>query len=391
MSVDIEHVLFVQFGDFRDTYERFARGEAETYRDQLRSVDFVTGLAPERQVTVLSVGAREGYQVELAPNLRAGGRPLGTLSARAIASIFEQFSPSHLVLRTPNKGILREARRRNIRLLPCFADIFVSGGLRQAWKNRQLRHLLSGPGIPCVANHSLNASRSLVSAIGVPVEKVVPWDWSKVPSAGEAKDGLADPARPTAFFAGAMTEEKGVGDCLAAIAMLKKQGINLFMSFAGSGELGHWQNRAEALGILDRVRFLGMIPNAHVRAEMRAHDFVLVPSRHSYAEGLPNTIYEALAARSVLVVSDHPAFMGRLVPQRDCLMFRAGDPESLTYELGRALSDPTTYRRLSENAGAAHEHLYIGMEWPDLISAFLADPENRTGWVGRNALGVAVS
>ena len=39
---------------------------------------------------------------------------------------------------------------------------------------------------------------------------------------------------------------------------------------------------------------------------MSAHDIVIVPSRHDYPEGLPMTIYEALAMRTPLVVSDHP-------------------------------------------------------------------------------------
>jgi glycosyltransferase involved in cell wall biosynthesis len=43
---------------------------------------------------------------------------------------------------------------------------------------------------------------------------------------------------------------------------------------------------------------LGVIAAEPVLDEMRNSDAVVVPSRHDYSEGLPNTIFEALASRS---------------------------------------------------------------------------------------------
>jgi hypothetical protein len=42
--------------------------------------------------------------------------------------------------------------------------------------------------------------------------------------------------------------------------------------------------------------------------------------------------------------------------------------------------------RLSAAAPAALERLYIGLEWPDLVTRFLTDPENRTDWVKAHSL-----
>lgn len=378
-------ILFVQNGDYAEAYQRFAEGGAETYRDQKASVDFVASLAPKARVTTFAFGADQD-RVELAPQLWAAGGSRETFDAKQISELFDETEATHMVLRTPHVGLLREAARRNVPVLPSFADIFSSKGLRGRYRNWKLRRALQHCKAPCFSNHSLNASRSMVEALGLPANRVVPWDWSKVPLASEAKSGIADPRRPSAFFAGKLSEDKGVGDCLDAISLLRADDVMVTMSFAGSGNIPEWQARTEGLGIAEQVNFLGMIPNAQVRTRMHEHDFVIVPSRHTYAEGLTNTIYEGLASRSALVISDHPAFAGRLKADAECLVFPAMNSSALAACLKRAILDPALYRRLSENAAAAHDQLYIGMEWTALVTAFLDDPENQTGWVELNSL-----
>lgn len=381
----MKRILFIQNGDYRAAYHRFAQGGDETYRDQKRSVDYVADLAPEAYVSTASF-TDEAYHSELAPNLWAHGMVRDRVTTALIKEIYDHEAPSHVVLRRPHLGFMEEARRRNLPICLNFADIFAPGGPRTTWRNFMLKRELRLAHAPCVSNHSLNASRSLVKTLGVPAERIVPWDWSKIPVAEPAKTGLADPAAPTAFFAGNMTVPKGVDDCLEAIAALKGMGISLGMRFAGPGDLDHWSARARTLDIADQVTFLGMVPNMAVRKEMRTHDFVIVPSRHSYPEGLPNTIYEGLASRSVLVMSDHPAFMGRLKEDEDVLIFKASDPLSLAHTVQKAITAPDLYARISTNAGRAHDALYVGMEFTELVDAFLNDPENKTGWVARNSL-----
>jgi len=382
----VQKVLLIQHGDFREAYQRFADNGLETYRDQKKSVDFVSGLAPAKTVTTLTIGDQHYGRVALADHLYAGGILQSDLNADAISKIFDTVDPTHVILRSPYLEFLKEANYRKLNILPCFADIFEHGGPRQSWRNFRLRKALSKAQLPCISNHSLNASRSLAAVLKIPPEKIVPWDWSAVPSAGSEKAGVLDPMHPTAFFAGAMTDEKGVGDCLHAIALLHKEGLFFRLSLAGGGDLDKWQSLAKDLNIDTHVRFLGTVANAQVRQEMRTHDFVLVPSRHSYAEGLPNTIYEALASRSVLVMSDHPAFAGRLIPDRECIVFPAADPTALAQALQRATQSAEIYQGISARSLDAHDRLYVGMEWSGLIAKFLDDPDDQTGWVAQNSL-----
>ena len=180
-------------------------------------------------------------------------------------------------------------------------------------------------------------------ALFYPKSRIVPWDWTRIRTEESVKTGPKDPQRPTVFFAGALTESKGVGDCLRAVSLLKKRGIDLAFALAGPGDFEFWRAQTAELGVSDRVVFLGVIGNDDVRRRMSESDIVVVPSRYDYAEGLPNTIYEALASRTPLVVSDHPAYASRMRSGKNCLIFRAADALSLADQIAALLSDAALF------------------------------------------------
>ena len=242
---------------------------------------------------------------------------------------------------------------------------------------------------PCVANHSLNASLSLARNFHLPKSWIIPWDQMPLPADPRIKSTPTEQGRLVAFYAGVLAEGKGVGDSLQTVRLLKDRGLRVDLRLAGpsaSGESQDWQGRAASLGIADQVVLLGKVSNAEVRAEMRAADVVLVPTRHEYAEGLPNTLSEGLASRTPVVVSDHPAFASRFRSGTDVMIFPAGSVEGLADTLEGLGRDPALYARLSQNAAIAAERLFFGMEWCDLVRLFIADPHNKTDWVRDHSL-----
>ncbi|WP_371258173.1 glycosyltransferase family 4 protein [Jannaschia sp. CCS1] len=346
----------------------------------------MTDLAAEGSVAVLSF-TDQAYRETLAPGLEAIGLPQRDIGKAEVGQLLDDLNTQQLVLRLPHMAAIRAALHRDIQILPVFADIFSRGGPRNRVKNALWRYFLTRRTVPCISNHSLNASRSLIEEVGVPANQVVPWDWSHIPIQSPPKQKMGDPTAPTAFFAGTLSAAKGVGDCISAVAALTRMGVPLKMRFAGGGDTTPWQNLAYKLGVSEQVEFLGIVTNMQVRDEMRSHDFVIVPSRHSYPEGLPNTIYEGLAAQSVLVISDHPAFQGRLEPDRETLVFAAGDADALAKCLRRAIEDTTLYAAISTRAAAAHDKLYCGLDWCDLIRHFINDPKDERGWVAAHQIG----
>ena len=373
------HCVFIQTGHYADAYRRFAEGGAETYRDQRASVQFVADLLDRSDLTrVTTVSTTGPHQDELAPGLISEG----IARDQDAGALLDRLAPDRLILRLPHLPLIKAAKARNIPTLPCFADLFQQGGPRTRWTNWQLMRALRNGPFPCIANHSLNASQTLKDVLRLDPSRIVPWDWARLRNVAPARTGLHDATAPCAFYAGALSADKGVGDCLRAV----QQTPGLRMTFAGGGDLDHWRAKAAQMDIADRVDFIGLIPHDQVRAQMAAHDMVIVPSRHSYPEGLPNVIYEALASRSPLILSDHPAFRGRLTPGTHCLEFTASDPQALAQAITRITTDQSLFSQLSNTSEAGLEGLYIGMEWNDLVTQFLDDPQNQTGWVTANSL-----
>lgn len=379
-------LLFVQIGDYGEVYRALKAGAPETYRDQRASVAFVEGLAEQMKVVVLCIQGEERPMEHLAPNLSALVIPRTELTQARIAALFDEVNPTHLLMRTPQNEMLSMAGERGIHVLPILADIFQGRTLREKWRDFKLSRALRKSGARVFSNHTLNASRSMVKKLGCDPTRVVPWDWGPVPTGGDAKPSMGDPSAPRLLFVGSIREDKGVGEVIDAVKLLRAEGIAATAQIAGPGDLELFQARIDRHGLGDCVTLLGSVPNGKARELMRQQDMVIVPSWHSYPEGLPNTIYEALASRSPLIMSDHPAFRGRLQPNQDCLVFKERDAAGLAACVKQLCAEPGLYARLSENGLYAHDSLYVGLRWGEVISAFLKDPLNSTGWAQAHSM-----
>jgi glycosyltransferase involved in cell wall biosynthesis len=74
-------------------------------------------------------------------------------------------------------------------------------------------------------------------------------------------DGQAGQHRENNYvaFAGRLTEEKGVGDLLTAVSLLKSKGVRVDVRLAGTGDVEKWQRYAESLGVGNQVFFSGWL------------------------------------------------------------------------------------------------------------------------------------
>ncbi len=377
-------LLFVQHGDFGAAVRRFQEGGEETYRDQQHTVGFVADLSDDFDVTIMA-GCERVHDEVLKPRLRSIGLGATGLYARkTVIPMMNELEPDLIVCRTPNVHVLGWAAGSRRFVLPSFADTFSDDGSRGRLSQLRLGFELLRAPLPCVANHSLSASMSL-RKLGIPDSLIVPWELRRVPPDAEPKEQPTEPPLRL-FYAGALLESKGVGDVLDAVALLGIRGVQINFSVAGWGDVEVWKERAAQRGVSDKVHFLGRIPAHAVLDQMRSHHAVIVPSRHSYAEGLPNTVFEGLASRSPLVASDHPSFVKRLVHERDVLFFRAGDPASLAEQLERLVSDSDLFHRLSAGSATALAGLYVGTEWTEFVRLFLEDPRDATDWVKPRSL-----
>jgi glycosyltransferase involved in cell wall biosynthesis len=378
-------VLFLQFGDYGDAYRLVQSGGLETYRDQRHSVNSVASLAPYHEVTTVAVCDRH-HDEELAPYLRSIGISNDLLwDHRRLCPLLDRIDPEAFICRIGNPVALAWAAKNRVPTLPTFAGLFSDKGLWNRLNNWRLSRVIRRCVKPCVANHGLSASMSL-SRIGLSPEQIVPWEFQRIKPTGEAK---AAPPHDRAFrliFVGALVESKGVGDCIEAVSLARAAHAHVELTIAGSGEADNWTAFAKRLGVEASIRLLGVIPAERVLTEMRDHDAVIVPSRHDYPEGLPNTIFEAFASRSPLIASDHPSLVERLQPDLDSLRFRAGQPRELAEQVERLIRDPELYARLSRRSATALANLYVGIEWSELVANFIRDPLSSSDWASRCSL-----
>ncbi|MFL6721575.1 MAG: glycosyltransferase family 4 protein [Sphingomonas sp.] len=382
-------LTIVQYaGDYREAWERFERGGKATYQAQRYSVAFVSSLAQElEQVAVISAVTEQAYDAVLTNGVRAIGAGLKPgFPPRELLRLVSQTAPDQLVLVTPLVPIFKWARRNGIRVLGTLADSFQRGNVVSRLRHRRLASELNHGNVSWVGNHGIAACLSLLN-IGVTPDKIIPWDWPPSHTPAEYEPRTRDPgATLRLIYVGTLSEGKGVGDLLRALGSLNRDGLKAALTIVGREPDGSMRELASRLDLDDQVQFAGLVPNEDIPAAMRSADAVVIPSRHEYPEGLPLTIYEALASRTPIIASDHPMFFGALTHGSSALIFPAGDDGKLAASIRRLSSDTQLYAELSRNSIDAWNALQLPVSWGELVSRWLHDTAADREWLNDRRL-----
>lgn len=164
-------------------------------------------------------------------------------------------------------------------------------------------------------------------------------------------------------FAGRLVGPKGVRDLLEAFARLARAHERVRLAFAGGGpEESALRERAVALGLGSRVRFLGAVTHADALDAIAAADALVLPS---YGEGSPLSVTEALALGTPVVgtgVGAVPELLGA-----DGLVVTPGDVDALTRAMGRLRDDAHLREHLSREGRARVAARYT---WPKVAEAY---------------------
>jgi glycosyltransferase involved in cell wall biosynthesis len=185
-----------------------------------------------------------------------------------------------------------------------------------------------GPGVAAaLEQHGLSPLATVVNAVG-----------PSPPPADRSALGF-EPGTRLLLAVGRLVEQKNHALAIAALPGVP----NTTLAIAGDGPLrAELELLAAHTGVAERVRFLGMRPDA--RALMGAADAVVMPSRW---EGLPLAALEALASGTPLVATDVRGLRELLDDGRNALLVPE-DPDVLASALRRVLTDPELARRLGE-------------------------------------------
>lgn len=130
---------------------------------------------------------------------------------------------------------------------------------------------------------------------------------------------------------GRLSPQKGHHFLFEAAATLMTEIPNLRLLVVGEGQLkGRLQRLARALGIAERVSFVGFRPDMGLL--YAAMDLLAMPSLF---EGLPLVLVEALVCEKVAIGARAPGITDVIEDGKNGLLVKVGDPQELAAAIGR--------------------------------------------------------
>ena len=172
-----------------------------------------------------------------------------------------------------------------------------------------------------------------------------------------------------------MIAEKGYLDVLEALALAKRQGMDVEADFAGRWNSQHdadaFEARIGALGLRGMVRAHGPVADRQrVQALFLAADVFVLPTYYP-VEAQPMTIIEALSAGTPVIVTRHASIEEMVREGREALFVAPRTPEAIVHAL-RTLAHRTTWRAFSRQARQRYEDCFgasiVRKEWTSLIA-----------------------
>lgn len=148
--------------------------------------------------------------------------------------------------------------------------------------------------------YDVDLSDAHIIGMGVEIEKFA--------AGPEHRDGGRDDAW-TVTYVGSINATRGIDQLFDAIAEVS---FDVELVLAGSGtdeQIEQLKDRADALGIADRLTWLGLVPHDDVPKVLREADVAVspLPDIESFRISFPAKLLEYMAAECLVVATDIPA------------------------------------------------------------------------------------
>jgi glycosyltransferase involved in cell wall biosynthesis len=149
---------------------------------------------------------------------------------------------------------------------------------------------------------------------------------------------------------------KGLLDVLDAVRIVLDHGKDVRLDCVGDGPQGaEARDRANALGITDKVRFTGYIPEAETPRHYLEADLLLFPTYHQ--EGFPMTVFQSAAAGLGIITTRTRATADYCREPDNCLWVEPRNPKMLSEKILYLIDHPEVLRRM------AHNNQRLGMDF----------------------------
>lgn len=142
--------------------------------------------------------------------------------------------------------------------------------------------------------------------------------------------------KQTILFLGRLGQRKGVEDLINAFSKISENFPRVQLHLGGDGDLVRYQSQASALGISDKVFFLGWITGDKKLQCLSDATIYCLPS---YNEGFPMGVLEAMSAEVAVVASTAGGIPDAITDDKEGLLIEAGDIDALADALTTMLED----------------------------------------------------
>lgn len=152
------------------------------------------------------------------------------------------------------------------------------------------------------------------------------------------------------LYAGRLDPSKGLETLIDAMAILRGRVGNRLppLRIVGSPQYEDYRaslvRRAARKGLDDMVQFDGPLPADDIPQLLNNAVASIIPSL--WFENLPNSYLESICAGVPVIASNHGSLASAIRHNKDGLLFRPGDPNSLARQIERLLDDPALEQRL---------------------------------------------
>lgn len=192
--------------------------------------------------------------------------------------------------------------------------------------------------------------------IGVDSERVIEFGWSyksfishQNPRAGAAND--AGHGKKKIFFVGRIFSLKGVFDLFEAMKPILRENADTELLYIGSGpDLAELTSLVAAEGYASKVKLLGRVPYEDLADTLADGYVVVTPSRSAFPEGRCMAAIEAILLGIPVVAPNTGPFPYVLEHEREGLLYKADDVESLRQALARLIEDEAFHQQCASNA-----------------------------------------
>lgn len=168
---------------------------------------------------------------------------------------------------------------------------------------------------------------------------------------------------------GRMVYKKGFDTLIRALAESPLCDHDLLAVMVGEGDQkAEWQALAQALGVSDRLHWVGNVPKDKISVYYNACDVLVNPSVRKPVDGLNVCVLDAMSCGKTVVGSTVAGNPLAIVNGATGFLTNEGDPAALAAALAKLAADPALRQRMG---AAARQRIETELGWPPLVQRYL--------------------